>query len=197
MQLSPARTGLPPRLESFSSYNRAVDAIVKTGAIEDATKVWWDLRPSHRFPTLETRICDVSPRLEHALTIAALVQCLMRMLWRLRCNNQRWRIYDHFLVGENRWRAQRYGMREGLIDFGRGEVVPFDELLDEMIGLLAEDAAVLGCTREVEAARMIFDVGNSAERQRKVFEAARETMDQDEAMRAVIRSLIEEYHADL
>ena len=76
-------------------------------------------------------------------------------------------------------------------------MVPFDELLDEMIGLLAEDAAVLGCTREVEAARMIFDVGNSAERQRKVFEAARETMDQDEAMRAVIRSLIKEYHADL
>jgi carboxylate-amine ligase len=191
------RTGLPPRLESFSSFDRAVDAIVRTGAIEDATKVWWDLRPSHRFPTLETRICDMCPRLEHILTIAAAIQCLMRMLWRLKMRNQRWRIYDHFLVGENRWRAQRYGMREGLIDFGRGEVVAFDELLDELVDLVAEDAAVLDCEAEIGAVRSIFEIGNSAERQRKVFAEASETMDKDEAMRAVTRSLIEEFHADL
>ncbi|MEM9845017.1 MAG: carboxylate-amine ligase, partial [Pseudomonadota bacterium] len=131
------RTGLPPRLESYSSYRRAVEAIVKTGAIEDATKVWWDLRPSDRFPTLESRICDMCPRLEHMLTIAAIIQALMRMLWRLKTQNQRWRIYDHFLVGENRWRAQRYGMREGLIDFGRGEVVDFSVLIEELIAHMA------------------------------------------------------------
>ncbi len=191
------RTGLPPRLESFSSYKRAVDAIVETGAIEDATKVWWDLRPSDRFPTLETRICDMCPRLEHVLTLAATTQCLMRMLWRLKTQNQRWRIYDHFLVGENRWRAQRYGMREGLVDFGRGEVVPFDELIEELIALLTEDAFALDCLQELCNMRDIFEHGNSAERQRRTFAAATASGSKDDGMEAVLQSLIDEFHADL
>ncbi len=192
------RTGLPPRLESFSSYQRAVQAIVKTGAIEDGTKIWWDLRPSDRFPTLETRICDMCPRLDHILTIAALIQALMRMLWRLKKLNQRWRIYDHFLVGENRWRAQRYGMTEGLIDFGRGEVVEFAELVEELVALLAEDGKALGSTREIEGVRAILDSGNSAERQRRVHaEAIAEGASETEAANAVIASLVKEFRADL
>ena len=192
------RTGLPPRLESYSSYRREVTAIVNTGAIEDATKIWWDIRPSDRFPTLETRICDMCPRLEHVLTIAALTQCLMRMLWRLRVKNQRWRIYDQFLVGENRWRAQRYGMSEGLIDFGRGEVVPFSDLLDEMIELLAEDAGQLQCQTEIEAARNILADGNSADRQRRVHaDAVAAGHGEQDAMHAVLASLVEEFSADL
>ncbi len=192
------RTGLPPRLESFSSYRRAVSAIINTGAIEDATKIWWDLRPSDRFPTLESRICDMCPRLEHVLTIAALTQCLMRMLWRLRTSNQRWRIYDHFLVGENRWRAQRYGTSKGLVDFGRGEVVEFPVLLEELIHLLGADADALHCRAEVEAARDILSGGNSAERQRKVRQSSLEGgADEKTAMRAVTQSLIEEFTADL
>ena len=192
------RTGLPPRLSGFGEYQRSVQAIVDTGAIEDATKIWWDLRPSDRFPTLETRICDNSPRMEHALSIAALTQCLLRMLWRLRVKNQRWRIYESFLVGENRWRAQRYGMSEGLIDFGRGEVVAFAELLDEMIALIAEDAAALGCAVEVENARNILKCGNGADRQRAVYAAALDkTGDSSRAMRAVVRALAAEFTADL
>lgn len=192
------RTGLPPRLESFSSYTRAVQAIVKTGAIEDATKVWWDLRPSDRFQTLETRICDMCPRLEHILTIAAVIQGLMRMLWRLKTRNQRWRIYDHFLVGENRWRAQRYGVTEGLIDFGRGAVVPFEELVEELIEVLTEDGVALGSLEEIRGTRDILETGNSATRQRAVYQAAcAGGADPETAMEAVLRSLIEEYSADL
>ena len=192
------RTGLPPRLESFSSYTRAVQAIVKTGAIEDATKVWWDLRPSDRFQTLETRICDMCPRLEHILTIAAVIQGLMRMLWRLKTRNQRWRIYDHFLVGENRWRAQRYGVTEGLIDFGRGAVVPFEELVEELIEVLTEDGVALGSLEEIRGTRDILETGNSATRQRAVYQAAcAGGADTETAMEAVLQSLIEEYSADL
>jgi carboxylate-amine ligase len=192
------RTGLPPLLESFSSYRRAVEAIVKTGAIEDATKVWWDLRPSDRFQTLETRICDMCPRLEHILTIAAVTQALMRMLWRLKTRNQRWRIYDHFLVGENRWRAQRYGVSEGLIDFGRGEVVPFAELAEELIELLAEDGEALGSLDEIKGMRDILATGNSSQRQREVYaEAVKNGADDSEALKMVLSRLIEEYHADL
>ncbi|MEL7150729.1 MAG: carboxylate-amine ligase [Pseudomonadota bacterium] len=192
------RTGLPPRLESFSSYQRAVQAIVKTGAIEDATKVWWDLRPSDRFATLETRVSDMCPRLNHILTIAAVIQCIMRMLWRLKTQNQRWRIYDHFLVGENRWRAQRYGMTEGLIDFGRGEVVPFADLMEELVDLLAEDARALQAMDELWGVHDILGEGNSAERQRRVFAAAKAGgADDAEAFQQVLRALIDEFHADL
>jgi len=192
------RTGLPPQLGSWSEYERSVKALVDMGVIEDSSKIWWDLRPSARFPTIEARICDVQPRLEHALSIAALVQCLTRMLWRLKARNQRWRIYDNFLIGENRWRAQRYGIAEGLIDFGHGAVVDFDVLLDELIELISEDADVLGCTNEVHAARDILQSGISASRQRAVFhDSVQAEASTDKALHDVVRHLIDEFHADL
>jgi len=192
------RTGLPPRMESFGSFERSVQVLVDMGVIEDASKIWWDLRPSSRFPTIESRICDVQPRLEDTLTLAALTQALARMLWRLAIRNQRWRIYDTFLVSENRWRAQRYGTTEGLIDLGRGEIVPMDELVAEMLELAGEDAEFFSSLAEVARVRDMVAGGTSAERQRAVARAARDGgADEDEALRAVVRHLIEEYHADL
>ncbi|HNB89305.1 MAG TPA: carboxylate-amine ligase, partial [Plasticicumulans sp.] len=132
------RTGLPPAFASWGEYARHVRVLVGAGLIEDATKLWWDLRPSARFPTLEMRITDVCPRLDDALALAALTRCLLRRLWRLRRDNQRWRVYKRMLIDENRWRAQRYGLAEGLVDFGRGCIVPFPELLAELQALVAE-----------------------------------------------------------
>ncbi len=192
------RTGLPPRLGSWGEFERSVGVLTDLKLIEDATKIWWDLRPSHRFPTLESRICDVSPRLEDTLTLAALTQATLRMLWRLSQRNQRWRIYDPFLVAENRWRAQRYGTSQGLIDFGRHEIVPMPELIDELLHLIAEDAGWLNATEECARARAMALAGPSADRQRAVLEAAKlGGADHDAALRAVVRHLIEEFHADL
>ena len=192
------RTGLPPKLDGWGEYERSVAMLTDLGLIEDSTKIWWDLRPSHRFPTLESRICDVSPRLETALTIAALIRSLTRMLWRLRQKNQRWRLYDNFLIAENRWRAQRYGVREGLIDFGAHQIIPFAQAIDEIIELISEDAEALGCMAEVEHARTILDQGTSSDRQRAVFEDALEAeYDRDEALKRVVRHLIDDFHADL
>ncbi|MCM2562168.1 carboxylate-amine ligase [Lutimaribacter sp. EGI FJ00015] len=192
------RTGLPPRLESWGSFERSVAALTELGVIEDASKIWWDLRPSSRFPTIEARICDGSPRVETTLTLAALVQSLTRMLWRLSLKNQRWRIYDTFLVDENRWRAQRYGLSQGLINFGAHEIVPPDMLADELVALVAEDAAALDALAEVENTRAIVATGNSASLQRGVYARARELgRDHDAAMRAVVAHLIDEFHADL
>ena len=192
------RTGLPPKLDGWGEYERSVAMLTDLGLIEDSTKIWWDLRPSHRFPTLESRICDVSPRLETALTIAALIRSLTRMLWRLRQKNQRWRLYDNFLIAENRWRAQRYGVREGLIDFGAHQIIPFSQAIDEIIELISEDAEALGCMAEVEHARTILDQGTSSDRQRAVFEDALEAeYDRDEALKRVVRHLIDDFHADL
>jgi len=192
------RTGLPPAFSSWSEYERSVRMIVESGAIQDSSKIWWDLRPSARFQTLENRICDVSPRMEDALTVAALTQCIMRMLWRLRTNNQRWRVYDRFLIGENRWRAQRYGVKEGLIDFGAREVKPTAGLIDEMLALIAEDAVALDCVAEVHRAREIVANGTSSDRQRHVYQKTVDAGgDKPAAFRAVVDALIGEFSEGL
>ena len=91
------RSGLPESFESYTEYQRHVDVLVRAGVIEDSTKIWWDIRPSAKFPTLELRICDISTRLEDDLCIAALYVCSLRMLYRLRLDNQKWRVYSKLL----------------------------------------------------------------------------------------------------
>ena len=187
------RTGLPDRYESFGEYQRVVGQLVQGGLMEDATKLWWDLRPSAKFPTLEMRIGDVCTRLDDAAAVAALTQCIISMLYRLRSNNQRWRVYPRILVHENRWRAQRYGVGGELVDFGKGVLVPYADLLDELIELVREDAERLNCLAEVEHAREIAARGTSADRQRRAFEDARSAgADQREALEAVVDFLIGE-----
>src|SRR6187551_2620675 len=159
------RTGVPHQFSSYSEYERTIELLVNAGLIEDATKIWWDLRPSAKFPTLEMRVTDVCTRIDDAVSIAAVFACVLRMLWRLRTSNQKWRSYPAFLIEENRWRAQRYGVGESLFDFGKGKLVPFASLIDELVDLIAEDAAALGCEREVRHALNIATGGTSADRQ--------------------------------
>lgn len=192
------RTGLPQRFESFGEYQRTIDVLVRAGVIEDATKVWWDLRPSARFPTLEMRVTDVCPRMEDALTIAALYVCIVRMLTRIKERNQRWRTYPVFLVEENRWRAQRYGVDDKLFDFGKGTLVPFADLIEELIQLIQEDAAELGCLAEIERARSIVLNGTGADRQLNLLEEQLgRGVDRDQAMKGVVDMLIKETVAGL
>jgi carboxylate-amine ligase len=192
------RTGLPERFESFGEYQRHIDVMTGAGLIEDATKIWWDVRPSARFPTLEMRIADVCTRVDDTVCIAALYLCILRMLYRLRRNNQRWRIYTRMLVNENRWRAQRYGYNEGLVDFGAGRIVPYPELLEELLELIAEDAEHFGCVDEVTHARQIVTRGTSAHRQLKAYEDALAAgADHQEALSAVVDMLIDETVMDL
>jgi glutamate---cysteine ligase / carboxylate-amine ligase len=186
------RTGLPDRFESDGEYRRHIEILTGAGLVEDATKLWWDVRPSERFPTLEMRITDICTLLDDGVAIAALYRCLLRMLWRLKRDNQRWRIYARMLINENRWRAQRYGIDQGLVDFGRREIVPYGELLDELLALIAEDAAHFGCVAEVEHARTILARGTSAHAQRRVHtEALAAGATKAEALRAVVLWLIE------
>ena len=187
------RTGLPDRFTSWSEYDRLVKQLVTAGAIEDSTKIWWDIRPSGRFPTLEMRTTDVCTRLDDCLAIAALFQCLLLKLYRLRTVNQRWRIYPRSLVMENRWLAQRYGTDGKLIDFGKGQPAPFARLIDEIIAMLSAEADELGCAAELEHAREIVARGTSAHKQLHVYSAARQSgVGHDEAMRAVVDMLIED-----
>lgn len=185
------RTGIPERFQSFAEYQRHVDVLVNAGLIDDSTKIWWDLRPSGRFPTLETRIMDVCTRLEDAIGLASLLVAILRMLYRLRVANQRWRMYTSMLIRENRWRAMRYSFDEGLIDMALGRVVPFPELLEELLSLTAEDADALGCTAEVTSLRQILKRGTSAHRQLQAYaEAKANGADHEESLKAVVDLLI-------
>lgn len=187
------RTGLPETFVSYAEYQRTVEVLVNSKLIEDGTKIWWDLRPSSRFPTLEMRITDICPLLEDGIAIAAMFLCICRMLYRLRGHNQRWRSYSPFLIMENRWRAQRYGVTNGLVDFGKSELVDFRELLDEILALIREDAEALNCRIEVEHSRTIAERGTSAERQVAVYTQAMDAgAGEHEALQAVVDALVDD-----
>jgi carboxylate-amine ligase len=187
------RTGLPQRFDSAAEYQRHVDILVDAGLLEDATKIWWDIRPSARYPTLETRIFDVCTTLEDAVSLAALTTCVLRMLFRLRVKNQRWRIYNPMLLRENRWRAMRYGSDESLLDLAKGELVPFAMLIDEIQTIVEKDAEVLDCQAEIAHLKEIVQRGTSAHRQVEIYERALEQgIDKKQALRDVVRYLIEE-----
>lgn len=185
------RTGLPEEFDSWTEYQRHVDVLVRAHLIDDSSKIWWDVRPSARFPTLEMRITDVCTRVEDAVTVAAIYLSLLHMLYRLRRNNQRWRQYAPMLISENIWRAQRYGIDGTLMDFGKGVLVPYEDLLEEMIELVRPDAEELGCVEQVEHARTIVEVGTSADHQIRIYQAAiAGGASNEEALRSVVDYLI-------
>ncbi len=187
------RTGLPGRFNGWGEYAQAVQVLVDAGVMEDASKIWWDLRPSAKFPTLEMRITDMVTRLDDAVAIAAIYVCLARMLYRLRRDNVGWRTYPVFLLEENRWRAQRYGVRDSLFDLGKGTLVPYRDLLEEILELTAEDADALGCSAIVARTRSIVADGTSADRQLAVHaRTLAGGADSEAALRAVVDHLIAE-----
>ena len=186
------RTGLPPKFDSWAEFRRHVDVLVNAGIIEDSSKIWWDIRPSERYPTLEMRVTDLPTRMEDTIAIAAAYVCLLRMLWRLRSENQQWRSYANFLIGENLWRAERYGIGGSLIDLGKGTLVPNEHLVDELIELVSPDAEALDCVDEIGHLRTICERGTSASHQLAVYQAAHDAgADNDEALAEVVQHLIE------
>jgi carboxylate-amine ligase len=185
------RTGLPEAFESYGEFKRHLDALVRNGLIEDTTKIWWDIRPSSRYPTLETRVFDCCTHLDDAVCLAALNLSLVRMLYRLRRENKMWRQYARMLINENRWRAMRFGTDASLLDLARGELVPFADLLEELLALVREDAAALDCLAETEHARTLLKRGTSAHQQMDVYQSARDQGATDsEALSAVVGWLV-------
>jgi carboxylate-amine ligase len=180
------RTGIPRSLHSWSEFEQLVGTMVGTNCIPNASKIWWDVRPSWSYPTLEFRICDVCTRVDEAVCIAAIFQAIIYKLWKLRRDNLTFRVYPAALIDENKWRAIRYGLDGKLIDFGKSEERPARELIREMIDWFLGDVLdELGTRKEVEYAYTIFENGTSADRQIATF---KETGD----MKAVVDRLIRE-----
>ncbi len=186
------RSGLPERFDSYRDWEGMLEVLARTGLCDDPTKIWWDVRPSARQPTLEMRVCDVCTRLDDALTIVALYEGIVRMLLHLRRNNQSWRSYRRMFVEENKWRAQRWGVEAELADFGALELKPMARLVEELLELVLPH---LGEAERAyaERAREIVREGTSADRQIALYRQAREAgADDVEARREVVRWLVRE-----
>jgi carboxylate-amine ligase len=165
------RTGIPRVFQSWGELMYYVDTMVQANSIPDGSKIWWDVRPNWKYPTLEFRICDVCTRVDEAVCAAAIFQAIVAKLWKLRRDNMTFRIYPTELIEENKWRAVRYGLGGKLIDFGKQEELPAGDLIRELIGWFIGDVVdELGSRREVEYAYRILEEGSSADRQLAVYE---------------------------
>jgi len=186
------RTGLPERYDSYAEYRHHIAILQKAGVLDDATVIWWDLRISDRYRTLEMRITDMCTDIDDAMALAALTQCLMHYLYRLQSEHMRWHDYPRFLVDQNRWRAIRYGYDEGMIDFTHASIIPIDHILQDMVGMLAQDARELDCLEELESVLTIPERGTSAHQQLGIYhQAISDGMSHGEALNSVVDFLIE------
>ena len=166
------RTGIPQRFGSYADYHRYVDTLLKTGSIAEPTYIWWDVRPSEKFPTLEVRIPDMCTRVEEALCLVALVQAISAKLVQLRLAHRTWPIHRKNLLDENKWRAVRYGIEGKLIDIDRAREVPVRELVDRLLVWLSDTIDELDSRTEIEYVYTILSQGTSADRQLAVYRQA-------------------------
>ncbi|MFZ3214675.1 MAG: carboxylate-amine ligase [Candidatus Acidiferrales bacterium] len=177
------RTGIPDHLNSWNQYEDYVELLVRLHCIDNAKKIWWDVRPHPTFGTLEFRIFDVVTRVDEAIAIAALTQAIVVKLHRLYTGNMGFRIYHRALIEENKWRAARWGIEGKLIDFGKQEEVPMPQLIEELFEFVDDVLDELGSRPALEPIRAIFRHGTSAERQLRVY---KETGDLNEVVRHIV-----------
>ena len=165
------RTGVPPILDSYGDYEELLGVLVTTGCVPNGSKIWWDARPHHAYPTLEFRVCDVCTRVEEAVCLASILQAIVAKIWKLRRDNLTFRLYPSALIEENKWRAVRFGLDGNMIDFGKEQEQPARELITEMLEWFVDDVVdELGSRREVEYAFEIMRGGTSADRQLATYE---------------------------
>ena len=177
------RTGIPDHFSSWSEYEDYVNLLVHLHCIDNAKKIWWDVRPHPTFGTLEFRICDVATRVNEAVAIAALTQAIVVKLHRLYTRNMGFRTYPRALIEENKWRAARWGVEGKLIDFGKQIEVPMRELGEELLAFVDDVVDDLGSREALRPIHSILRDGTSAERQLRVY---RETGDLKEVVRHIV-----------
>jgi carboxylate-amine ligase len=184
------RTNIPDTFGSWSEFENFVNLLIRTNCIDNAKKIWWDVRPHPFFSTLEVRICDIPLRAEESLALAALIQATVAKLYKLHSRNQGFRVYGRALIMENKWRASRYGIDGRLIDFGVEEEKPVRDLILEYLDFVDDVVDDLDSREEVESVTRILERGTGADRQLKVFE---ETGD----LRKVVDYMVQETQAGL
>ena len=184
------RTNIPDYFPSWGEYENFIQLLVKTHCIDNAKKIWWDIRPHPFFNTLEFRVCDLPMRLDETAALAALIQATVAKLYKLYSANQGFRLYRRALLMENKWRAARYGIEGQLIDFGKQTEVPFRSLAEEYLQFIDDVVDELDCREETNYVRTILREGTGADRQLRVFEETRD-------LKKVVDYIIQETEAGL
>ncbi|MHA6727426.1 carboxylate-amine ligase [Chryseobacterium sp. A301] len=179
------RTGIPSYFHSIAELDEYIELMIKTGAIDNAKKIWWDLRVHPVYPTIEFRICDMPLRVEETVCLAAIMQALTVKLYKLHQQNITFRTYRRLLISENKWRAAKEGIHSELIDFGKESAVPYELLLEELLEFIDDVVDELGSREEVEYAREILRHGTGADR---ILQVYKETND----LKKVVDYMIEE-----
>ncbi len=185
------RTGIPDAFESLSEYDDYLKMLVSTNCIDNAKKIWWDIRLHPFFNTIEFRICDAQSRVDDTIALAALMQAIVVKLHKLRAQNVTFRSYPRRLIDENRWRAARYGLDGKLIDFGRGCEMDERALLHEMLEFISTEVSELGLQREIEHVEKILREGTGADRQLRAWENSRGDL------KAVVDQIVDETYEGL
>jgi len=184
------RTGIPDYFSSHGEFQSYVDTLVKTRCIEDASKIWWDIRPHPKYPTLEFRICDIPLTVNETIAIAALCQAIVAKLYKLISQNLGFRLYRRLYINENKWRASRYGINGDLIDFGKKREVNTHELIYELLDFIDEVVDELDIRNEMEFVKQMLVQGTGADRQLKIWEETKN-------LKSVVDFIISETHNGL
>jgi carboxylate-amine ligase len=179
------RTNIPDYFPSYGEYDNFVKLLIKTGCIDNAKKIWWDIRPHPFFNTLEFRVCDIPMRVDETIALAALMQATLAKLYKLHAANQGFRLYRRALIMENKWRAARYGINGKMIDWGKQKEVPTRDLIHEYLDFVDDVLDELGSREEINYIRQILENGTGADRQLHVFEETRD-------LKSVVDFIIEE-----
>jgi carboxylate-amine ligase len=187
------RMGVPEIFSGQQEYDRFVGLLVDAKIIDDASFVWWHIRPSTHYPTIELRVCDSCTRVEDAVAIAALYQSLLRCVARRPDLNAGVGPVDRAICAQNIWLAQQHGTEAHLIDSIHGGAAPVADRLGAALELVQDDAEALRSTAWVARTRDILKRGSSANHQRAVYrDAIAGGADRTEALRKVVRMLAKE-----
>ncbi|HRI47689.1 MAG: carboxylate-amine ligase [Ignavibacteriaceae bacterium] len=184
------RTGIPDYFNSVSEYDNYINLLIKTNCIDNAKKIWWDIRMHPFFSTLEFRICDIPMRADETIALAALMQAVVAKLYKLIRQNLGFRLYRRALISENKWRASRYGLSGKLIDFGIREEVPTMDLINELLEFVDDVVDELGSRKELDYIQEMIKMGTGADRQLAVWEQSYDTKN-------VVDLIIDETHHGL
>ncbi len=163
------RTNLPDSFASYSEFDDYVNLLIKTNCIDNAKKIWWDIRPHPFFETIEVRVCDIPMRAQESIAIAALIQATVCKLWHLHSCNVDYRQYSRALLMENKFRAVRYGLDGKMIDFGKQAEVPVRDLIGEYLHFVDDVLDELGSRRAIGYIHTMLEKGSGADRQLQVY----------------------------
>ena len=168
------RTGIPEKFSSAKSYDKFVDQLMETKCIDNPSKIWWDIRPHYKFPTIEFRMCDSTTKVDEVIAIAALIQALVATMIQNRERNISWRDYRDSFIYENKWRSMRHGIDGKMIDLGLTKELSSKKLIKEMLGIAEEAAEILGTQKEIAYINTILEKGTSADRQLDMYKKTKD-----------------------